>query len=221
MSSISGSPIAVYQQLRLLLAVLSVPGCTLISVLQMFGDPSYRTNVLAHLDDPVVKAFWDQEFAAWNDRYRSEATAPIQNKVGQFLSSPVIRGVVGQARGLVRLRRIMDEGGILIANLSEGRIGEDASMLLGSLLVTGIQQAAMSRSESDWLVGINGTRAMTAFNSQEGGFHKTTVGRVQTPTLAILVEREENIKKFVSKDYWEIHGNFATENGRRQAGQPR
>ncbi len=76
-----------------------------------------------------------------------------------------------------------------------------------------LAEAAVSRSESDWLVGINGTRAMTAFNSQEGGFHKTTVGRVQTPTLAILVEREEKIKKFIPRDYWEIHATFEAENG--------
>jgi len=73
--------------------------------------------------------------------------------------------------------------------------------------------AATCRSESDWLIGINGTRAMTAFNSKTGGFHLTTVGRVQTPTLAILVEREEKIKKFISRDYWEIHGTFAAEAG--------
>ncbi len=76
-----------------------------------------------------------------------------------------------------------------------------------------LADAATCRSESDWLVGINGTRAMTAFNSKSGGFHLTTVGRVQTPTLAILVEREEKIKKFVSRDYWEIHGTFAAEAG--------
>src|SRR5258705_4632199 len=76
-----------------------------------------------------------------------------------------------------------------------------------------LADAAVCRSESDWLVGINGTRAMTAFNSKSGGFHLTTVGRVQTPTLAILVEREEKIKKFVTKDYWEIHGTFAAHAG--------
>ncbi len=76
-----------------------------------------------------------------------------------------------------------------------------------------LADAATCRSESDWLVGINGTRAMTAFNSKSGGFHLTTVGRVQTPTLAILVEREEKIKKFVSRDYWEIHGAFAAQAG--------
>ena len=76
-----------------------------------------------------------------------------------------------------------------------------------------LADAAVCRSESDWLVGINGTRAMTAFNSKTGGFHLTTVGRVQTPTLAILVEREEKIKKFRSRDYWEVHGTFAAHAG--------
>ncbi|GAB3767856.1 DNA topoisomerase III [Ramlibacter monticola] len=77
----------------------------------------------------------------------------------------------------------------------------------------GLAHAARSRSEADWLVGINGTRAMTAFNSRDGGFFLTTVGRVQTPTLAIVVEREEQIRKFVSRDYWEIHASFAAEAG--------
>src|SRR5712671_732853 len=76
-----------------------------------------------------------------------------------------------------------------------------------------LADAAVCRSESDWLVGINGTRAMTAFNSKTGGFHLTTVGRVQTPTLAILVEREERIKYFVPRDYWEVHGTFGAEAG--------
>lgn len=77
----------------------------------------------------------------------------------------------------------------------------------------GLADAARSRSEADWLVGINGTRAMTAFNSRDGGFFLTTVGRVQTPTLSVVVEREEKIRKFVSRDYWEVHGSFAAEAG--------
>jgi DNA topoisomerase-3 len=94
------------------------------------------------------------------------------------------------------------------AAIREGfdHLRDDASMLP-------LADAAVCRSESDWLVGINGTRAMTAFNSKTGGFHLTTVGRVQTPTLAILVEREERIKKFVPKDYWEIHGTFLAKAG--------
>ena len=77
----------------------------------------------------------------------------------------------------------------------------------------GLADAARSRSEADWLVGINGTRAMTAFNSRDGGFFLTTVGRVQTPTLAVVVEREEQIRKFVSRDYWEVHASFLAEAG--------
>jgi DNA topoisomerase III len=77
----------------------------------------------------------------------------------------------------------------------------------------GLANAARSRSEADWLVGINGTRAMTAFNSRDGGFFLTTVGRVQTPTLAVVVEREEQIRKFISRDYWEIHATFGAEAG--------
>jgi DNA topoisomerase IA len=77
----------------------------------------------------------------------------------------------------------------------------------------GLADAARSRSEADWLVGINGTRAMTAFNSRDGGFFLTTVGRVQTPTLAVVVEREEQIRKFISRDYWEIHATFLAEAG--------
>ena len=79
--------------------------------------------------------------------------------------------------------------------------------------MAGLASAARSRSEADWLVGINGTRAMTAFNSRDGGFFLTTVGRVQTPTLAVVVEREEQIRKFISRDYWEIHASFGAAAG--------
>ncbi|SFU55823.1 DNA topoisomerase-3 [Nitrosomonas eutropha] len=96
-------------------------------------------------------------------------------------------------------------------------IREAFTNLLEDSEVQPLADAAVSRSEADWLVGINGTRVMTAFNSQEGGFHKTTVGRVQTPTLAILVEREEAIKKFVARDYWEIHAVFQAESGSYKA----
>ncbi|SER39000.1 DNA topoisomerase-3 [Nitrosomonas sp. Nm51] len=100
-----------------------------------------------------------------------------------------------------------------LQSMTPDAIREGFVNLLENSEVWSLAEAAVSRSESDWLVGINGTRAMTAFNSQEGGFHKTTVGRVQTPTLAILIEREEKIKKFKPKDYWEVQGKFATENG--------
>jgi DNA topoisomerase-3 len=100
-----------------------------------------------------------------------------------------------------------------LQSMTPAAIREGFENLRSDVSMLPLADAAVCRSESDWLVGINGTRAMTAFNSKTGGFHLTTVGRVQTPTLAILVEREERIKKFVSKDYWEIHGTFGAKAG--------
>ncbi len=100
-----------------------------------------------------------------------------------------------------------------LQSMTPGAIREGFARLREDEDLLPLADAAFSRSESDWLVGINGTRAMTAFNSKTGGFHLTTVGRVQTPTLAILVEREERIKKFIPRDYWEIHGTFVAQAG--------
>jgi DNA topoisomerase III len=100
-----------------------------------------------------------------------------------------------------------------LQSMTPASIREGFNKLLDDEEVRPLAEAAVSRSEADWLVGINGTRAMTAFNSQEGGFHKTTVGRVQTPTLAILIEREDIIKKFVPRSYWEVHATFSAREG--------
>src|SRR5205085_2887209 len=100
-----------------------------------------------------------------------------------------------------------------LQSMTPAAIREGFASLRDDASMRPLADAAVCRSESDWLVGINGTRAMTAFNSKTGGFHLTTVGRVQTPTLAIVVEREEKIKKFVSRDYWEIHGTFGAQAG--------
>ncbi|SDZ75015.1 DNA topoisomerase III [Nitrosospira multiformis] len=100
-----------------------------------------------------------------------------------------------------------------LQSMTPASIREGFNKLLDDKDVWPLAEAAVSRSEADWLVGINGTRAMTAFNSQEGGFHKTTVGRVQTPTLAILIEREDIIKKFVPRSYWEVHATFSAREG--------
>ena len=100
-----------------------------------------------------------------------------------------------------------------LQSMTAGSIKEGFKHLRSDEDMLPLADAAICRSEADWLVGINGTRAMTAFNSKSGGFHKTPVGRVQTPTLAILVEREEKIKRFVPKDYWEVHGSFGVAAG--------
>ena len=130
-----------------LLTLVGAPGASLLSVLRVLSDPHYRKMLIAQLDDPVVRSFWQDEFDAWNDRYRHEAVAPIQNKIGQFLANPILRAITGQAKSTIDLRRTMDSGQVLIVNLSKGRIGEDASALLGALLVASIQQAAMARAE--------------------------------------------------------------------------
>ncbi|MDD5145590.1 MAG: type IV secretion system DNA-binding domain-containing protein [Candidatus Pacebacteria bacterium] len=127
------------------LALLEYPGSTLLGVNRMLADPDYRKKVVERVNDPVVKSFWVQEFARYTQRYETEATAAIQNKIGQFISNPLIRNIIGQVQSTVNMRKIMDEGKILIANISKGRIGEDNSRLLGALVITKIQLAAMSR----------------------------------------------------------------------------
>ncbi len=127
------------------LALLEYPGSTLLGINKILADKEFRNKVVEKLNDPSVKSFWINEFAKYPDRFREEAVAPIQNKVGQFISSPLIRNIIGQTRSLIDFREIMDNQKILIVNLSKGKIGEDASHLLGALCITKIQLAAMSR----------------------------------------------------------------------------
>lgn len=128
-----------------ILAVLDYPDSTLLSVIRMLSDKNYRKKIIEEVHDPVVKAFWVKEFAGYADKFASEAVSPIQNKVGQFLSSSLIRNIVGQTKSSIDVREAMDSGKILIMNLSKGHIGEDNSALLGAMMITKIQLAAMSR----------------------------------------------------------------------------
>ena len=128
-----------------ILALLECPGSTLMGINRLMVDKEFRRRVIAQLKDPVVKAFWMQEYAAWEPRFRNEAIAPIQNKVGQFLSTTIIRNIVAQVRSTFDPREIMDNGKIFIMNLAKGRVGEDASRLLGGMLITKFQLAAMER----------------------------------------------------------------------------
>lgn len=128
-----------------ILALLEYPGSTMLGIARMLVDGRYRTRVLTKVTDPIVKGFWVDEFANYNDKFRNEAVAPIQNKVGQFLSSAIIRNIVGQPKSTIDLRDIMDSKKILLLNLAKGRIGEDNSRLLGAMMITRLQLAAMSR----------------------------------------------------------------------------
>ncbi len=128
-----------------ILALLDYPGSTMLGVNRMMSDKDFRKRVYPKIKDPVVKSFWLNEFDKWDDRFRKEAVAAIQNKVGQFLSSSTIRHIVGQPKSTINIEEIMNQRKILIVNLSKGRIGEDAMRLLGGMLISKIQLAAMER----------------------------------------------------------------------------
>lgn len=130
-----------------LLALLEYPGATLLGVNRIFADKNYRSLIVGNLIDPSVKAFWLDEYAKYSDKFATEATAAIQNKVGQFAANPLIRNMVGQSKSTFDIRKVMDERKILIVNLSKGRIGEGNANLVGSMLITKIYLAAMSRAD--------------------------------------------------------------------------
>lgn len=133
---------------NILLALLEYPNATILGVNRMLADKEYRKQVVDNITDPSIKAFWTDEFAKYGERYMQEAGAAIQNKIGQFVSNPIIRNIVGQPTSSFDVRRAMDERKIIIINLSKGRIGEQNASLLGGMLITKIYLGAMSRADS-------------------------------------------------------------------------
>ncbi len=141
----SWGPRMEYIMTNTILALLEYPGSTLLGLMRMLVDKTYRKKVVSKIQDPVVKTFWADEYANYSEKFRTEAIAPIQNKVGQFLASAIIRNIVGQSKSTIEMRDIMDKQKILIMNLAKGRIGEENSALLGAMMITKLQIAAMSR----------------------------------------------------------------------------
>ncbi|MES2953668.1 MAG: type IV secretion system DNA-binding domain-containing protein [Patescibacteria group bacterium] len=133
---------------NIILALLEYPDSTLLGVNRMLADKAFRDAVVANVTDPSIKAFWVDEFAKYTDKFMTEAGAAIQNKIGQFTSNPLIRNIVGQPKGSLNIRKIMDEKKILIMNLSKGRMGEINANLIGGMLITKIYLAAMSRASA-------------------------------------------------------------------------
>ena len=121
-------------------------GISLMAIPKMLTDDKYRRLVLRHVKDPIVLAFWQDEFAAYNARYQAEIISPILNKMGAFARNPVMRNILGQSKNAFDLSYMMDTRKILVVNLSKGVLGEDMTNLLGSLLVCAIQQEAMKRA---------------------------------------------------------------------------
>lgn len=130
-----------------LLALLEYPGATLLHVNRMYSDKAFRDEVITHITDPAIRAFWIDEWGGMTERFIAEATPAIQNKIGQFTANPVLRNILGQAKSSFDFRKLMDERKIIIVNLSKGLIGETNADLLGSLIVTKLYLAAMSRAD--------------------------------------------------------------------------
>lgn len=130
-----------------ILALLDRPETTMLDITRMLTDKKFRKETLGYCQDTVVLQFWNIEFASWSEKFQSEAIAPVLNKVGAFTANPVIRNIVGQPKSTFNIRQIMDDGKILVVNLSKGLIGEDNASILGAFMVTKIQLAAMSRSD--------------------------------------------------------------------------
>jgi hypothetical protein len=141
----SWGPRLEYILINCILSLLDYPGATLLDVTRVLVDPGYRKKVIKKIKDPIVRQFWVNEYNNYSEKFRNEAIAPIQNKVGQFLSSSLIRNIVGQEHSTIDVRKEMDNGKILLMNLSKGRIGEENAALLGAMMITRIQLAAMSR----------------------------------------------------------------------------
>lgn len=130
-----------------LLALLDRPETTLLDISRMLTDKDFRKETLEYCKDVTVLQFWKHEFGQWNEKQVNESIAPVLNKVGAFTANPIIRNIIGQPKSSFDIRKIMDEGKILVVNLSKGLIGEDNASILGSFLVTKVQLAAMSRSD--------------------------------------------------------------------------
>ena len=130
-----------------ILALLEYPNSTMLGINRMLTDKVFRNKVVDNVTDMSVKAYWTQEFAKYTEKFAAEATPAIQNKMGQFISNPLIRNMIGQPKSTFDIRKIMDERKILIVNLSKGRVGEGNANLLGSMLITKIYLAAMSRAD--------------------------------------------------------------------------
>lgn len=130
-----------------LLALVEQPGATLADVLRLLNDQPYRRRAAGRVSNPRVRDFWLREYEGYPARFRAEAIAPVQNKVGAFLADPVLNAVFTQRRSGFDLRQVMDESGILLVNLSKGRLGEDAAGLLGALLVSSLGAAALARAD--------------------------------------------------------------------------
>jgi hypothetical protein len=144
----SWGPRLEYLLINAVRTLLDIPGASLLTLPRLLIDDPFRESLVQHhLHEPVVRWFWTHEYAAYGDSFRAEAVSPIQNKNGRVLIEPRLRNMLAQPTSTINLRRLMDEGAIVICNLSKGQIGESSAFLLGALLTSTIAQAALSRAD--------------------------------------------------------------------------
>jgi len=129
------------------LALLDYPHATMRGMISMLTDRNYRQKVVEYIEDDMVKRFWAIEFADWSEKFDTDAIIPLVNKLGQFLSDPLLRNIFGQKENKIDMEEIMNKKKILFINLSKGRLGEENSSFLGSMFITKIKQAGMSRAK--------------------------------------------------------------------------
>lgn len=129
------------------LALLDYPHATMRGMISMLTDRNYRQKVVEYIEDEMVKRFWAIEFADWSEKFDTDAIIPLVNKLGQFLSNPLLRYIFGQKENKIDIEKIMNEGKILLINLSKGKLGEENSSFFGSMFVTKIHQAGMARAD--------------------------------------------------------------------------
>lgn len=203
------SPRMEYILQNCVLALLDYPGATLLGINRLLVDLDYRKRVIAKIRDPIVKTFWVAEFSSWSEKYATEAIAPVQNKVGQFLSASIIRNIVAQVKSTIDPRRIMDEGKILIVNLSKGRIGEDNMRLLGGIIITKIQLAAMERVN----IPEEERRDFYLFVDEFQNFANESFANILSEARKYrlsLIVAHQYIKQLAEEVAWAVFGNVGT-----------
>lgn len=131
------------------LALLDYPYATMRGMISMLTDRNYRQKVVEYIQDDMVKRFWAIEFADWSEKFDTDAIIPLVNKLGQFLSDPMLRNIFGQAENKIDLEKLMNDKKIILINLSKGKIGEENSSFFGSMFITKIKQAGMARAKMD------------------------------------------------------------------------
>ena len=191
-------------------ALLDYPGATLLGINRLLVDKEYRSRVIAKIRDPIVKTFWVAEFTSWSEKYATEAIAPVQNKVGQFLSASIIRNIVAQVKSTINPRQIMDEGKILIVNLSKGKIGEDNMRLLGGMFITKLSMAAMERVD----IKIEAERKdfylyVDEFQNFANESFASILSEARKYRLNLIVAHQY-IKQLEEEVCWAVFGNVGT-----------